>query len=192
MSKLFLILFISSIFSSSSLTIRRFQCVASNKTVASNYTCYAKSYSRTFSTVNFNFFFMRPLNEFKVTLNIFKKLLSINSSILWTLQYHVDMQHRSITPYFNSVINTTFNVCQFLNGSDKNLMAKFVLSIVLKSLPAGFIHECPYVGTFAATNVSLEKVSELSSFLGGRYRVINRFFDRKDANIFTGTFEFDL
>jgi Protein of unknown function (DUF1091) len=102
------------------------------------------------------------------------------------------MQHRSITPYFNSVINSTFDVCPFLNGSDKNLVAKFIVSIISKAVPPGFIHPCPYVGPFTAKNVSFEKISELSSFLGGRYRAINRIYDHKDDNIFTGNFEFDL
>jgi hypothetical protein len=90
------------------------------------------------------------------------------------------------------VINSTFDVCSFLSGVENNLVAKFVLSIVSKTLPPGFVHQCPYIGEFAAKNVSFEGVPELSSFLDGTYRVMNRIFDQKDENIFTGTFEFDL
>jgi Protein of unknown function (DUF1091) len=104
----------------------------------------------------------------------------------------MDLQHRSITPYFNSVINATINLCEALSSPDSNLVLKFVMSIFKKSLPPGFFHPCPYTGEFKSKNMSFENVPELSSFLGGTYRSINRFYDHKDGNIFTAFLEFEM
>jgi Protein of unknown function (DUF1091) len=90
------------------------------------------------------------------------------------------------------VINATFKPCEFLNGNNNNLVAKFIIDVFSKALPAGFVHKCPYQGNFTATNVTFENLPEFSSFLEGRYRAINRIFNSDDDNIMSSKFEFDL
>lgn len=131
-----------------------------------------------------------PLHDFDVNLieHYFVYDL-INSGYF---QYHLDLQHRYITPFFNSVINTTFKPCEFLNGNSNNLVAKFILDVFSKTMPAGFAHKCPYDGVFTGKNVTFNRVSQGPSFLGGRYRSISRVSDRHDDNIFKANLEFDL
>jgi hypothetical protein len=46
--------------------VRNMKCSSSNNSIAPDFKCYAKSYSRTLSTVNANLTFVRPLFEAKV------------------------------------------------------------------------------------------------------------------------------
>jgi hypothetical protein len=46
--------------------VRSMKCSSSNISIASDFKCYAKSYSRTVSTFNINFTFVRPVFEAKV------------------------------------------------------------------------------------------------------------------------------
>jgi len=104
----------------------------------------------------------------------------------------LDVQHRVITPYFNSVINITGDVCKFVNGTDRNPAFKWFLNMIGESLPKGFIHACPYYREVFAYNVSLEMSPEMTVFLMGRYKIAGRLFDNIDDNIFTFILEFDL
>jgi Protein of unknown function (DUF1091) len=92
---------------------------------------------------------------------------------------------KSITPYFNSVINTTLDLCEFVNGTQSNLATKFFIDILAKSLPPGFLHSCPYFGEFKLNNMSLNEVPQTMQFLTGTYRSIARIYDSKDDNIIT-------
>lgn len=41
------------------MKVKSFKCTASTYSVAPNFTCFAKSYSRKYSTINFNIYFTR-------------------------------------------------------------------------------------------------------------------------------------
>lgn len=49
---------------------RSFKCKVSNKTVSSNFKCYAKSYNRHLTTINIDIIFKRPIYKAKVNLFI--------------------------------------------------------------------------------------------------------------------------
>lgn len=68
------LLFVSIICQSSMQTIyvKAAQCNASSKYIYENFTCFAKSYNRNVSTVNFLMTFKKPLNDFNVS-----KILSV-------------------------------------------------------------------------------------------------------------------
>jgi hypothetical protein len=101
-------------------------------------------------------------------------------------QAHVDVQMKTLTPYYNSVINTTLDICEFVNGTSKNLATKWFFDIMKTTLPPGLFHVCPYVDEMKAYNMTLnEDYHEASQFLVGSYRSITRFFDGKDENIIT-------
>jgi hypothetical protein len=72
-----------------------------------------------------------------------------------------------------------------MNGTDSNLVLKWILDLIKESVPKNIIHPCPYYGEFVAYNVSLGINAQLLQFLSGRYRSIGRFFDDQDENIFT-------
>lgn len=89
----------------------------------------------------------------------------------------------AISPYYSTVINSTIESCKFLNGSDTNLIAKFMIDVAAASLPKDIFHPCPYVGSFKVSNVSFVKTAIASQFLKGRYKAIVRLFDEIDSNI---------
>ena len=105
----------------------------------------------------------------------------------------MNVQHGGgITPFYTTIINTTIPICSFFNGTDNNLVAKWMLDSIKDTLPEGFIHPCPYFGTFKALNVSLASNTFMSQFLKGRYKSSLRLFDDKDENIVTYFFGFEL
>lgn len=90
-----------------------------------------------------------------------------------------------MTSQYNSVINADFDACGFMNGTDKNPFAKWVVDVIAKTVPEGFLHPCPYEGLFAAHNVSIGQTERAKNFLNGRYRMLLRYFDDVDENITT-------
>lgn len=147
-----------------------FKCSSSNKTLSS-YKCFAKSYSRTHSTFNILFNITRPLTNVKA---------------------HVDIQMKSITPFYNSVINTTLDICGFLNGTSKNIATKWFFDIMTSSFPPGYIHPCPYIGELKGTNLTLNVTPQTPQFLLGTYKALLRYFDDKDDNIISSLHVIDL
>lgn len=112
--------------------------------------------------------------------------------LIFNFQTHVDVQNRDITPYFNSVINSTFSICKFFNGSDKNPVAKWIFDSFASAIPKDFIHSCPYIGELKLYNVTIADVPQVTQFLHGTYRSIMRIFDGKDDNILTIKHEADI
>jgi Protein of unknown function (DUF1091) len=99
---------------------------------------------------------------------------------------HVEVKHGGgITPYYNTIINSTIEMCQFLNGTDSNPIAKWMIDAVSDFVPTGFFHPCPYVGQVKCSNVSVASLRLFSQFLRGRYKMFVRAFDEKDENIIT-------
>jgi Protein of unknown function (DUF1091) len=92
---------------------------------------------------------------------------------------------RTLTPYYNSVINTTLDFCEFTNGSSKNIAVRWFLGMFQKSLPVGFLHPCPYFGEIRFSNCTIGDFIEAPQFLTGLYKCTTRIFDRKDENILT-------
>lgn len=86
---------------------------------------------------------------------------------------------------YNSVIDSTINVCEFLNGTDGNIVLKWLLDLYRTSLPPGILHPCPYYGDFTAYNLSLNPNFLQSKFLVGTYQANVRFFDDRDNNVMT-------
>jgi hypothetical protein len=109
------------------------------------------------------------------------------------MKLHFELMHGSgLNPYHNVVFNSTINICKFLNGTDNNLIAKWLIDSASSSLPAGIIHHCPYFGEFKMLNVTLESTSMTLQFLKGSYTTIIRMFDKLDDNIATWHFKNDF
>ena len=83
-------------------------------------------------------------------------------------------------------------MCSFLNGTDNNLVAKWLIDSIKNTLPEGFVHPCPYFGHFKVFNVSLGITTVSPQFLKGRYKTSLRVFDDNDENIVTFFFGFEL
>lgn len=98
------------------------------------------------------------------------------------------MQHRSNlhSPFFTVFINTTVEICKFMNGTDnKNPFMWWILNMIEKTIPKRLLHACPYDGLFDAINITLLPNARVLQFLRGYYRTYIRFFDEKDGNIVT-------
>jgi len=191
---LVLLAIVAEIFSSNSFKPRKVKCTSSNKSIRSNFKCFCKSYSREVSVINFDFYFTRPIYNAMVCyffLNL-KESMTLSLFTSWSIQVHVDMKHRSITPYFNSVINTTVNFCGFLNKTDNNLVSKFLFDVILRTFPKKLFRPCPLATEFKASNVTLDLTPEIADFLKGTYKTTFRMFDSLDDNILTGTLEMEL
>jgi hypothetical protein len=70
-----------------------------------------------------------------------------------------------------------------LNGTDNNLLLKFIKEAIEEKVPKGLIHPCPYGDPIRVYNLSLAANPVLNQFLKGSYKVFVRAFDEKDDNI---------
>lgn len=171
------------------LTNKSYRCTSSNRTVI-DYKCFMKSYSRTFQTINISFNLTKKVTHVKVVIVIWYYRLCLEHSFF---QFDYDLQHRYLTPYYNTVINSTFDACRFLNGSDQNLVAKMILGLFRSSLDPNFIHSCPYSGYINLPNITANlKAPFISQFIYGTYRAITRGYNEDDDNIITIFYEVEL
>jgi Protein of unknown function (DUF1091) len=105
----------------------------------------------------------------------------------------MEVKHGSgLTPFYNTIINSTIDVCQFLNGTQSNVLLKWIIDSMTHSLPNNFFHPCPYVGRVVAYNASILTNTISSQFLKGRYKIFYRAFDEFDDNIISLKTETDM
>lgn len=76
-----------------------------------------------------------------------------------------------------------------MNGSDTiNPIMAWLFEFAKKTVPAKYIHPCPYFGVMEAYNLTLIPSNRIVQFPSGYYKVILRFFDHIDDNIITATY----
>jgi hypothetical protein len=121
-----------------------------------------------------------------------RKQERFNTVFKFYLKVNVDVKHRTITPYYNQVINNSISLCAFVNGTDNNLVISWILKMIGKTFPKRLIHPCPYDKEFKALNLSVELSPEMSAFLLGRYLMTMTASDAKDRNIITAILEFEM
>lgn len=100
------------------------------------------------------------------------------------------MRHRvnPISPYYAVFINVTVDVCQFLNGTQNNLLVELILKLAGDSISKNFIHPCPYYGLHVANNMTMvgkNQKNELAQFPNGYYRFTAHVFNKQDDDIIT-------
>ncbi|CRK94397.1 CLUMA_CG007904, isoform A [Clunio marinus] len=101
------------------------------------------------------------------------------------------MKHRTLTPYYNTVINNTIEFCGFLNETDKNALSKWLFASIFKTIGKRNLHPCPYSGPIRIVNMTVE--NEMSAqFLKGQYKILFTMFDEIDDNIITIIHETEL
>jgi hypothetical protein len=83
------------------------------------------------------------------------------------------------------MINSTFDFCSFLNGTESNVLFKWILGMMRSTLPINAVHACPHIGVLAAFSLTIDQSTLLSPFSRGRYRAVTRVFDELDQNIVT-------
>jgi hypothetical protein len=110
----------------SRINVKRFRCESPNKTISSNFKCFAKAYSRSLTTFSILFFVERPLYDFKVSWIFFVSINNIvlNFSSRSTLMSSIDrsrhftIKSSTIRPIFVNSRTGLIRI-QLLAGSSK-------------------------------------------------------------------------
>lgn len=137
-------------FAKYSTRFRGVECSSPQNTTIYFKFCFAKSYSRTISTLNFG-------------IKTYKKLNSIFLHIVASFRYG---------NIYREIIDTkVVNFCQAMKDSNYNLFLKFIFDIIEKSIP-GLLHKCPYEGDFDFKNITIdnELAMKFSIFPEGQYK----------------------
>lgn len=163
------------------LRTKGFRCTSSNQTVSSDFQCFAKTYSRNYSTMNFWMKFKRV--AVKTMVFRYASLVINWCDLKQHFQAEYDLQLRK-TDEFRSVVNTKLKLCEFLEGAGNNIAIKWLFDLFKNSLPENTLHRCPY-DVLSAYNVTVDTSLLISSNLRGVYRGTFRMFDDDDHNILT-------
>jgi hypothetical protein len=77
----------------------------------------------------------------------FPRSFVLEKNLNFITQVHIETKHGSgFNPFHNTIINSTFEVCKFLNETENNVVAKWVVNSLSESIPVDLIHPCPYFG----------------------------------------------
>lgn len=185
---LLLIIVLEFTVSSTNVKLTSLKCSASNRSIRSNFKCFAKPLSRHLTTANIDLFFTRELKDFNVILCNNLVLLLGNFFNTFQAQIHVLHSAKYFGSKFNTVINSTIDACRFFNGTGDTVVTKWIYGVVDEYFPPNFFLACPYCGHFKRNNVSFTDANLSPEFLNGRYKIVVRFFDSEDENIATVTF----
>ncbi|KAG5666830.1 hypothetical protein PVAND_014840 [Polypedilum vanderplanki] len=138
-------------------TFKLFKCEPTEETLTvfayPNYTCYAKSWSRTVSTINGYILLRRPISEGYCDAVLYYKYGTIYREII-KLQ--------------------KFELCNLLELSKNNIMLRQIFVAAMAAAP-GFVHPCPYE-VIEAYNVSFPTHVLFSLFPQGDYKAIIKFY----------------
>ncbi|CAH1733837.1 unnamed protein product [Chironomus riparius] len=144
------------------------KCLSSSKSVSS-FDCYVKAYSRTNTTMNVFVNLTRPIFAAKA---------------------RYDLTYKYLTNSQRSIINSTLEICEFLNGTSANPVFKWIVGF-MKNFDQ-MLHACPYTGNLIFKDLSVDIKQFVSAFPSGVYMTIMKFFDDVDENIMTLKFSQDL
>lgn len=119
-------------------------CEINEKYIYNNYTCYAKSYSRTFSTVNGCGYFKIPMTN--VDVRTFTKLLVFSN--IFCEQIQGRLLYRYGLVYREVIVTPKVEVCALLHQIvSKEAIGNKVVYAATKFIVDTYpqmIHECPY------------------------------------------------
>ncbi|KAG5666832.1 hypothetical protein PVAND_014842 [Polypedilum vanderplanki] len=125
-----------------------------------NYTCYAKSWSRTISTMNGYMLLRRPISE------------AYTDS---TLYYKYGTIYREVMKL------PKFELCNLMELSKNNILLRQIFVAAMAAAP-GFVHPCPYE-VIEAYNVSFPTHVMFSLFSQGDYKAVIKFYLEKDGPV---------
>lgn len=103
-----------------------------------NYSCFAKSFSRSVSTFNLDVVFRKPMDNFTVIQQTYK-----------TLKRNFSIQVRAVAYYkygtiYRDVLHTPMmDWCALMREETQNTLIKYLFMTIKDSFPE-IIHECPY------------------------------------------------
>lgn len=125
-----------------SIYVNAVRCNFSEKYVFKNVSCFAKSFSRNFSTINVIATFKRPMMNFFVSF-FWQVVMELVYIFLFFFQFTVKLFYRYGT-IFREVINSPMvDICSIVTPSFTNIWVKMVRDLIYDTTP-GSMHECPY------------------------------------------------
>jgi hypothetical protein len=137
---------------------------------------------KTISKENFSCF-LEDMNNAKTQKRIIIET-NITNPIL-KIMGNLAIEHRpNAQSEYKTLVNNTLEVCSFLNGTDRNPIGKWIMDQVSGSLPAEYIHPCPYFG-FMKWNFTLKGSKGITFMVKGDILSTLHVYDVKDSNIFT-------
>ena len=98
----------------------KIKCLSSSNSL-SGYDCFVKAYSRTNTTINIFVNLTRPL---------------------YSVKARYDLTYKYLTNSQRSIINSTLEICEFLNGTTSNPVFKWIVGF-MKNFDQ-MLHTCPY------------------------------------------------
>lgn len=133
---------------------KNIRCNFSEKFAFSNYSCFAKSYSRTISTINMIVNFKTPLTSFSVSVsnssnNNYQALVLQNCCwIKWSFLPFSEkaalLVYYKYGMIYREVMHTPkLDWCQLMDNTIENLFFKSLIEVFKENFH-GFVHECPY------------------------------------------------
>lgn len=125
-------------------SFKSFQCQVSEKHVYSNFSCFARSYSRSISTANCYLPFKAPL--FEMFVSFFSLLLAPSKSLrfYFALKLESTLSFKYGTIYRPVMKAPRKDLCKFVNVTRNGNLLMYQFIKVLNDFKPGFIHECPY------------------------------------------------
>lgn len=143
-SILFCCCFIGSKCSDGFVHFKSLKCVGSEKFVHSNLTCFAKSYSRNLSTINFQIIFKMPINELIVSCAILSTHLEILKSSFLCTKIESTLLFKYGTIYRQVMTIPKLDYCQYIKVTAKENMLMYQLVRIIKAADPTIVHDCPY------------------------------------------------
>lgn len=121
------------------LYFRGIQCNMSAKYVYKNFSCFAKSYSRTFSGANIYAISKQPFSVIYVSNPLFRW----EYLIAFVLQLQFFLQYKYGTIYRNVIVTPRFELCATIETSSNNRFISQAFKIINDTVP-NLVHKCPY------------------------------------------------
>lgn len=122
--------------------VKSCRCNISEKYIHKNVSCFAKSYNRSFSTINMYGLAKRPVPKIFVS-NISDICYSEIIILKW-VQVDIDIQYKYGTIYREVIRSPRIDLCKLLDEKDfSNKLVSTLLQLVNDTSP-GLVHNCPY------------------------------------------------
>lgn len=127
--------------------VKGIRCIVSDEYVYKNVSCFAKSYSRTVSTINMVGFTKFPLNFVNVGENTFS--MKTFRYLIPALKVEVKLLYKYGTIYREVLHTPVFEWCKFVeeNSDDRDFKIKSPLALlygIIKDSAPAVVHKCPY------------------------------------------------
>lgn len=119
------------------------KCAGNEKFVHLNFTCYARSYSRNFSSINFRLVFKKPLFVMIVSCTIVLSTF-LYLAFLFT-KFDTTLFYKYGTIYRQVMGSPKIDYCENVKITAKGNLLIYQLVNVMRLADPALVHDCPYI-----------------------------------------------